>query len=129
MSAANGNVGDSKYPELKYPELLSDISELISILLAEKGVPREQAATIGFEVAEYARNHYGGHPIYIPLGHFFVRSKRDIEIFNAFKGNNVAELADKYNVSEMRIYQICKRMLISERNKRQPDLFGRDTNG
>lgn len=116
----NANVqGDSN----QYPELLTDLAELVGESLRRNGVAGSVAATVGFEAAEYIREQWSGHSLYFPKGQAFDLSRRDIQIFEAHDGTNISALADEYNLTEVRIYQIVKRVLMAQRKFRQPDLF------
>ncbi|WP_158077962.1 Mor transcription activator family protein [Canicola haemoglobinophilus] len=49
---------------------------------------------------------------------------RDIEIYQRFAGNNIAELTKEFNLSESHIYAILReqRKLQKERNDKNPKL-------
>ena len=72
----------------------------------------EQAAT---SIAERVCRELGGQTLYIPrrLGSRLL--KRDEEIFAKFLGDNTAELARMYELTERRIYSIIRK----ERRRRR----------
>jgi len=72
----------------------------------------EQAST---SIAERVCRELGGQTLYIPrrLGSRLI--KRDEEIFAKFTGDNVAELARAYDLTESRIYSIIRK----ERRRRR----------
>jgi Mor family transcriptional regulator len=109
----------------KYPEILADVAATAGEFLQKSGLPADRAADIGFQLAEFVRTRWGGHKIYISKAESYMLSRRDLEIWHAFDGTTakIAELATKYNLSEMRIYQIIKRVKTEELRHRQPDFF------
>jgi Mor family transcriptional regulator len=96
----------------KYPEVLLDIATIAGDHFAKHGWPAEKAAQAGFELSEHVRKLLGGHSIYIPKGVVYQRSERDEEICRKFTGDNQCHLAEEYNLTMMRIYQIIKRGLL-----------------
>ena len=107
----------------KYPEILSDLADQVGQKLVDSDIGVERAAGIGWEVAEHVREHWRGQPIYIPKGDDYERSLRDSEIYSKFRGCNYAELAQAYNLSVVRIYQIVKTVTAEMIRKRQGALF------
>ena len=106
-----------------YPELLADLADQVALKLCEHGVEPDKAADIGFFAAEHMREHWGGQPIYLPQGVQYDFSRRDLEIFDRFNGHNHVELAQEYNLTVMRIYQIIKAVRAELVKKRQGALF------
>ena len=106
-----------------YPELLADLADQVARKIAELGVPEEKAADIGFAAAEHIRTHWSGQSLYLPKGDHYDLSRRDIEIFEKFKGTNHVSLAREYDLSVMRIYQIVKAVRAEMIRKRQGALF------
>lgn len=106
-----------------YPEMLADLADQIAVKLVDVNLPPEKAADIGFDIAEFMREHWGGYPFYFPKGVQYDFHKRDLDIFERFKGYNHAELAREFNLSVMRIYQIIKAVRTELVKKRQGALF------
>jgi Mor family transcriptional regulator len=50
-----------------YPELLADLVVQLGRQLEKTGIAAERAGAIAFAVAEHAREHWSGFPIYVPL--------------------------------------------------------------
>lgn len=109
-----------------YPPFLADLAAAIALELAEQH-PFEPAAAeeIAFRVAEHVRANYGGLNMYVPKGDAFDLGKRDWQIYAEHTGRpgNLAELALKYDLSEMRIRQIVKACRTEEMRRRQAPLF------
>lgn len=107
-----------------YPELLSNMAGHVAELLQKHGIPTESAVHIAFEAAEHVRMKFSGHMLYWPKGMKYQINQRDAKLIGEWTGNNISELATKYNLTEVRIYFIVRRYLLAERERRQPDLFG-----
>lgn len=107
----------------KYPELLADLAAQAGELLAKEGIPQERAADIGFRLAEHLRRNWGGQGLYMPKGSLWELAPRDLEIFTRHNGRNTAQLAREFDLSEVRIYQICKAVHAREVSKRQGKLL------
>lgn len=106
-----------------YPELLADLADQVAVKLAALGIAADKAADIGWHVAEHIREHWKGQSPYIPKGQAYDLSNRDIQIYAEFNGSNHDALARKYNLTEMRIYQIIKAARAAHIRKTQGALF------
>ena len=51
---------------------------------------------------------WGGSSIYIPKNLAARFRKRDTTLYREFTGNNIAELAQKYGLTQQRVYAILK---------------------
>lgn len=107
----------------KYPELLSDLADQVALKLVALGVSPEKAAEIGWGVAEHIRAHWSGQSTYIPKGVEYDLSQRDLQIAQEFNGRNHGALARKYDLTEMRIYQILKAARAAALKAAQNNLF------
>ena len=104
--------------------LLLDLRDHACRLLRElKTVDATAASQISNELMYQISQHWGGQSIYIIKDDSFQAEERDIQIYNEFNGHNHTELAKKYNLTEVYIYRIVKRMHEQERNRLQPSLF------
>jgi len=110
-------------PRSGYPELLADLADQVAAKLVEMGIDMERAAEIGFSVAEHIRINWSGQNLYLPKGVQYELSRRDVEIFEKFNGQNHEALAREYDRTVMRIYQIVKAMRAAMIRKRQGSLF------
>lgn len=70
-------------------------------------------------IVESIRKTHGGEILYIPMMKSSTTQARNNEIFSKFTGTNYKALAHEYGLSEQQIYRVIE----SERNKRQSDLF------
>lgn len=108
---------------ISYPEFLADIVVTVGQALLQQGTPEEAAQKIAQEAAEAVRKNFGGQLLYIPRGHRFDLSQRDIEIWNKFTGRNQQQLAAEYKMSVIHIYRIIARVGMAQRKRMQPDMF------
>ena len=65
-------------------------------------------------VADMLPEDWGGSSVYIPKNLAARLRKRDATLYREFTGNNVAELAQKYGLTQQRVYAILK----AERTRR-----------
>ena len=120
----------SLFLDESYPEVLADIARTVHEQLMEHPKLRlahPLAAEVAMTVAETVRKNIGGVATYIPRGMSYDLSKRDREIWADFKGDNHAELARKYDLTEMRIRQIVAHAAKVDRRARQDVLFPIET--
>ncbi len=61
------------------------------------------------EVVRQITKDFGGEQLYIPQERTAYRIEIDREIYNAFNGCNVKELARKYKITTSAVYKIIKR--------------------
>jgi Mor family transcriptional regulator len=116
----------SLFLDESYPEVLADIARTVHEQLMEHPKLRLAhpiAAEVAMSVAESVRKNIGGVATYIPRGTGYDLSQRDREIWTDFKGDNYAELARKYDLTEMRIRQIVTHAAKVDRRARQENLF------
>lgn len=108
----------------KGPELLLDLADQCAQALIELlAMDKDQAATVGLEIADRMAGHWGGQNIYFPMGTAYKLSVRDHQIFSEFTGDNHAELSRKFGVSVQWVYKIVKSVKKEELAKRQSQLF------
>ncbi|MAD76898.1 MAG: transcriptional regulator [Rheinheimera sp.] len=104
-------------------ETLLLLLDSIERMLLDNKVDEEQSMKLATLIVDDFRYQCGGTSIYIPKGVGLDAILKHSKIYQDFRGNNHAELAKKYNLSEQRIYQIIRAMLAAETKRIQPDLF------
>lgn len=107
----------------EYPELLAELAMQLHATLIQAGIEPATASRIARDCAERIRQDWGGQIIYVPIGQGFDTMQRWQEIWGKFKGDNVAELAREYKLTEVHVYRIVSKMRELERRSRQSDLF------
>lgn len=98
---------------------LAEMLDLVTAALDRRGVTdaRARAAEVVVELGVVM----GGR--YLPKGDDVRRSVRDAQIWCEYTGRNVNELAARYRLTVVRIYQILAAQRQIARGQRQGDLF------
>ena len=100
----------------KIVELLTDVAAKVSSMaVTMPGISKRAASELGPRVADLLASDWGGLNLYIPRNLAVNLERRNAEIYGAFTGDNVQDLALKYRVSEHHIYAIIR----GERARRQ----------
>lgn len=117
--------GRSKRMEARRHALLDGIAALCAQRLEELGVASGAAELVANAVADDVAELWGGQTICIPKDYARVLSRRDMEIYEAFDGRNVAELALRYGLTERGMYKLLKRIRerLAHQARGAPDLF------
>jgi|GEM_PF-358617 len=66
-----------------YPELLADLVAQLSRQIEKTGLAPERAGAIAFSVAEHAREHWSGFPIYVPEEGHASAGRANADLFGA----------------------------------------------
>lgn len=103
------------------------MAELVDVFTA--AAVREEIA-VGDEAQALARwavltlgNHFGGRQTYLPKGESLRSAMRDQQIWQEFNGRNQDELARKFDLTVIRVYQILSEQRALHRDKIQPRLL------
>ncbi len=106
------------------PELMRDIATTATfILMQDYNQDEETAKKIGADVAMAFSKQCGGTQVYIPVGHAVKVSKRDMQIYEKFTGDNHNELAKEFGISVQWVYKVIKKVTKQMQDKQQPSLF------
>lgn len=90
----------------KWPKGLAVLTAVIEEAFIRQGRRKDEALEIA-EIAVKAMAFLaGGRSYYLPKGHYFRVALKHGRIFREFTGNNVTELAEKYELTEAMIYAI-----------------------
>lgn len=111
-----------QFPE-NYPEQLEHMGQIIYQELLSMNLPQSQATQKALSMVEALRVGLGGGVFYIPRGLGYQLSLRDEKIWNEFTGNNIPELAIKYELSHMQIRNVLSIARARETAKKQHVLF------
>jgi Mor family transcriptional regulator len=93
-------------------------------LVEQRCCSEPQAREVMREISHNVARHYGGQVMYVPQDVEFDLTKRDREIYAAFNGTNVNDVAKKYGLSVRQIYAINKRCMEDLMRKMQHPLPG-----
>lgn len=106
----------------RFPSLLAELNALLRKELERFGYdPRHS-----IELVAAISSKIGGMQIYFPRGQVLEQLIRDMRIWRDFKGNNIPDLVERYQVTYKTVYKAIKRMRRLEQRKYQLDLFGKD---
>ena len=106
------------------PELLVDMAAKAAALAKQLFVISDDLAdAFGSELAQLMASEWGGQGFNFPKGAVYRVSKLHQDVWAAFNGTNHNELAKRFNISRVWVYQIVKRMRAADLVTRQPDLF------
>jgi len=104
---------------------VKEATEIIKTELMESlGIPEPQAQEVAREVTHSICVRFARNDIYIPIDSQFEASKRDFEIYEAWKGHNMDDLVTRFELSSVQIYKIIKRVRAAHRAKTEPQLPG-----
>ncbi len=87
---------------------VSELCAIIGSAMEDAGYKKEESKSIAETAVKAMSFMAGGRQFYLPRGKALEVSVRHHQIFQSFTGNNVKELARKYNLSEAQIYNIIK---------------------
>ncbi len=105
----------------KWPQRLAELHAVVTDTLRRAGVDAadRHAAQIVRAIAHYL----GGRQIYLPRGDQLEQALRDREIWRAFRGDNIEELAAQHGLSVGSVYRILARQRALHHRNRQRGLF------
>lgn len=113
---------DDEMESSRFPSLLAELNALLRKELERFGYdPRHS-----IELVAAISSKIGGMQIYFPRGQVLEQLIRDMRIWRDFKGNNIPDLVERYQVTYKTVYKAIKRMRRLEQRKYQLDLFGKD---
>lgn len=106
---------DDEIESTRFPALLSELNALLRKELERLGYDPLHS----IELVVAISSKIGGMQVYFPRGQVLEQLVRDMRIWRDFKGDNVAELVERYHVTYKTVYKAIKRMRRLETNKRQ----------
>ena len=113
---------DGRMAERRH-ELYADLMALVQRQLGEYGVGENEAMLIASDLADRLANHWGGQNITFPKEYRRKLSRVELEIFDAFKGDNLSEVAQRYDISERGLRKMIARVTKRIRAGSQGGLF------
>lgn len=106
-------------PPEGYHELLAEMLTTLAVELHDAGLDTTSANDIAWRTTEVFRDRWGGQNIYIGQGLSFESLQRYKQIWDKFTGDNVAELARHFDLSEQAVYKAIRIMREQDRQARQ----------
>ncbi len=110
-------------------EMISRLVDIGVDVIMKLGVDQDLARTSMRKIANSLCAEYGGGVMYIPKDREYGASERDEKIWNEFSGDNVPELAKRYDLTEQMIYQIIREQRAMFRKRSQSALPGFEEDG
>ena len=98
----------------------------VANLVHQAGLQEPLARAAMRDIAHDVCREYGGQPMYIPQDHDFQLTPRDLAIFEAFRGTNIAEIAAEHGISTRQVYNIVAHARRIHAARNQPTLPGFD---
>ncbi len=97
--------------DVGYPERLREIATSLYAELLERvelvdALGRPALADLAIAQTERLSADFGGHTMYMHKGVSYRLTPRNQQMCAEFRGDNYAELADRYELTEMRVRQI-----------------------
>lgn len=87
-------------------------------------IPQEQATEVARQATNSICHRFARQAIYIPTDVQFDLTKRDLDLYQAWNGQNMDELIDRFKLSAVQIYKIVKQVRAAQRAKNEPQLPG-----
>lgn len=116
---------NSQHMERRRNKLLQDTADFAARRMAELGIDSKAADLIATDIADHLADVWGGQTLNFPKDYLLKLSLQEDEVYRKFNGNNYAELALEYGISERGMQKKIAR--IKERLRRQaanaPTLF------
>lgn len=103
------------------PAMLQSLMALFTDELERQQVPAPARLAARLVAAQAA--YFGGMQLYLPRNDRLRKALRDIEIYDEFNGVNHRQLARRYDLTEITIYQIVAEQRAAEKARRQLGLF------
>lgn len=109
-----------------WPKILADIVDLFLAELTRSGMSIESAAKYAPKLAAVLGHYFGGRSYYIPTGDTLKLALRDNMLFHDYQCGNgdIKKLAEKYDLTDSRIYLIIREQVALHRKRYQIDMFG-----
>ena len=90
-------------------QLLADVMAVAAARLSEH-VSTNAAEMIAGDLADHLADYWGGQLINFPKDFRWKLGQREMEIYDAYNGHNLGELARKYDISERGLRKLINRV-------------------
>lgn len=102
----------------EYPEILLNIAEFLAARLERVGFSPDDAAEIGWRLAEQLRHQWGGQQLYVPKGLEFELSSKYLRIWERWKAEGfTVDLCRDEELTMRRVRQIVNLVRSQRRQK------------
>lgn len=112
--------------ERAWPKILANIVDLFLAELQRSGMKRDDAINYAPKLAAALGHYFGGRSYYIPTGDTLKLALRDNALFHDYQCGNgdIKKLAEKYDLTDSRVYLIIREQVALHRKLYQVDMFG-----
>ena len=107
-------------------EFLMGMTAQLAECLVKAGVSEEVENKSAWDAVDHIRKEHGGLNVYIPKGKSLNAVLQQMKIFEECTGNNLPDLAKKYDYSIQHVYRVYKQILQQKRENNdlpQADMF------
>ena len=119
-------MSDESRMATKRHELFEDIMEQVEQVLAAHDIKAFHAGLAAAAVADRLADHWGGQNLTFPKDYRRKLTKRELQIFDEWRGDNWGELARKYDIAERTVRRVIARIkakLKAARDEAQMDML------
>jgi Mor family transcriptional regulator len=116
-------VDEKHLPEGRWPQMLADFVDVLRAAYQRAGIDPDQTDRLARQGVMALSDYLGGRYFYLAKGENLKQALRDDEIWREFDGQNIAELAQRYSVSERHVYRVLAEQRAMRRKRRQGQLF------
>ena len=103
-------MNDESRMAVKRHELFEDVMGEVERVLVAHDVKAFLASIAAAAVADRLADHWGGQNLTVPKDYRRKLTKRELQIFDEWKGDNWAELARKYDIAERTVRRVVARI-------------------
>ncbi|WP_140918673.1 Mor transcription activator family protein [Limnobaculum xujianqingii] len=110
-------------------QMLAGLIDLFCCELKRQGEQEDKALSQAGKLVATLAHYYGGRSCYLPVGDRLKTAIRDNMLYHDYtRGNgDISALADRYKLTDSRVYQIVKDQMVLHRNRHQLTLFGKES--
>lgn len=119
-------MNDDSRMAVKRHELFEDVMGQVEQVLVAHDVKAFLAGIAAAAVADRLADHWGGQNLTIPKDYRRKLTKRELQIYDEWRGDNWGELARKYGIAERTVRRVVARIkekLRAARDSSQMDML------
>lgn len=109
-----------------WPRNLVAMVDVVMARLRRLGVDDETARQHAAAAMHALSEYHGGRQFYLPKGDTLEIALRNKRLWDEFTGHNVEQLAERYGLTFVQVYNILREQRALHRKRVQPDLFPSD---
>ncbi|MDH5785349.1 MAG: hypothetical protein OEZ16_07040 [Chromatiales bacterium] len=115
---------DAEQSKHRWPKLLADMIDVLAEhFQRRRKMSAEEASAEATQVITVIAHYFGGRLTYLPKDEKLRLALRDNQIWLEFNGRNVPALAQKYDLTEVQVYNIIREQRGMHVARVQGDMF------